>query len=503
MTTLTSWSPTKVEFFALALLIWLTGLIVSRLLFHPLRKFPGDKLAALTGWYREYYDLAKDGDWVEQLGRLHRKYGPVVRVAPNELHFSDPKVFRDIYTSGSKLTKDPAFYHSFDGDESSFTLTDPNLAKIRRKVLEPLFSRRAVLKLEVVVQEKVDTLVDQLMAYKDEPVNMSLAFRSTTLDIITSYSFDRSYGALTFPSFQHPLLVCMQAGVHAPSLFKAFPIAHRIFPLLLRVAKNNPVIKGFAETRARMSAQIEELLADPGSLDRADHEIIYHHLMTPQPSKGQPEIPTKKSLLEEAMNLMFAGSDTVGNATTFGTFLVLSHERVYSKLFNELKEAWPDKNQPMRYEVLEKLPYLTAVIKESVRMAHGVVTPLPRVVPEPSAQIGGMTIPAVTTVSIGFTFILDNADIFSDPMSFMPERWLQPNSRELENYLVSFSRGPRSCIGINLAWCELYLIFGNVFRKLAMTIHDTSIDDFKYRAYFLPTYSGRAFQARVAERVGN
>jgi len=72
-----SWSPInlKFELFAQALLIWLTGLVVSRLLFHPLRKFPGDKLAALTGWYREYYDLVKDGDWVEQLGRLHRKYG--------------------------------------------------------------------------------------------------------------------------------------------------------------------------------------------------------------------------------------------------------------------------------------------------------------------------------------------------------------------------------------------------------------------------------------------
>lgn len=103
MITIISWSPTPVEFFAQALLTWLTALIVSRLLCHPLRKFPGDKLAALTGWYREYYDLLRDGDWVEQLERLHHKYGefsllmpldcntltyisgPVVRVAPNEV----------------------------------------------------------------------------------------------------------------------------------------------------------------------------------------------------------------------------------------------------------------------------------------------------------------------------------------------------------------------------------------------------------------------------------
>jgi hypothetical protein len=52
----------------------------------------------------------------------------------HQLHFSDPKVYGDIYASGSKFTKDPAFYNSFDGDESSFTFIDPDLAKIRRKV---------------------------------------------------------------------------------------------------------------------------------------------------------------------------------------------------------------------------------------------------------------------------------------------------------------------------------------------------------------------------------
>jgi len=130
---------------------------------------------------------------------------------------------------------------------------------------------------------------------------MSLAFRSTAIDTITSYCFGRSYGAITFPSFQHPLLVSMQAAVPIPWLFKAFPISHRIFPLIVTssIMKNNPVITGFVETKIRIMTQINELLANPGSLERADREIIYHHLMTPQPSKGQPEIPSKKSLLEE------------------------------------------------------------------------------------------------------------------------------------------------------------------------------------------------------------
>ena len=109
--------------------------------------------------------------------------------------------------------------------------------------------------------------------------------------------------------------------------------------------------------------------------------------------------------------MRFAGSDTVGNTCTVATYHILSNKRVYDTLTAALKLAWPDKDVPVRYETLEKLPYLvsfvqfflsilvtdhsqTAVIKESLRMAHGVVTPLPRVVGPVDSEISGVMIPA-------------------------------------------------------------------------------------------------------------
>lgn len=53
-----------------------------------------------------------------------------------------------------------------------------------------------------------------------------------------------------------------------------------------------------------------------------------------------------------------------------------------------------------------------------------------------------------TTVSIASVFLHENKGIFPKPKEFIPERWLESNSRELESYLVPFSRGPRSCLGI-------------------------------------------------------
>lgn len=49
--------------------------LLSRLRFHPLAKFPGPTLAALTDYYLAYYDLYKNGDAVEQLRTLHQQYG--------------------------------------------------------------------------------------------------------------------------------------------------------------------------------------------------------------------------------------------------------------------------------------------------------------------------------------------------------------------------------------------------------------------------------------------
>jgi len=183
-----------------------------------------------------------------------------------------------------------------------------------------------------------------------------------------------------------------------------------------------------------------------------------------------------------------------------GVFQVIRNKQVYSTLINELEAAWPDKDATMAFEGLEKLPYLTAVIKESLRLFSGVVSPTPRIVGPSSTRIAGVDVPAGTSVSISSPFLHHNPDIFRDPMKFIPERWLQSNSRELENFLVPFSRGPRSCLGINLAWCELYLIIGNIFRKIDMEIYDTSIEDFKYKTYFLPVFTGKHFHAKVKKR---
>jgi cytochrome P450 len=96
-----------------------------------------------------------------------------------------------------------------------------------------------------------------------------------------------------------------------------------------------------------------------------------------------------------------------------------------------------------------------------------------------------------------------SAQIFRQPDEFIPQRWLPESNSDvdvklLESNLVAFSRGPRSCLGINLAWCELYVAFATMLRRF----DDLEIDktnppaDLRFRDTFLPHFFGSHLMVR-------
>jgi cytochrome P450 len=76
-------------------------------------------------------------------------------------------------------------------------------------------------------------------------------------------------------------------------------------------------------------------------------------------------------------------------------------------------------------------------------------------------------------------YVLWDPEIFKSPAEFRPERWLEPDAREkLEPYYIPFSRGPRSCVGQNLANAELYTFVASVIRRFPnLRIYNTSPED--------------------------
>ncbi|KIY72730.1 cytochrome P450 [Cylindrobasidium torrendii FP15055 ss-10] len=473
-----------------------------RLFFHPLRKYPGPRLAAATWLYRFYFDIISQGggEIVTHLEDLHEIYGPVVRIGPNELHFSETKAFMDIYRMGNGFTKEPWFYDMFDMQESSFGFVDVHQHRARRELLNPLFNRRGIAQLQHVIRDEVDCLISQLGSTPDVPVNLHYAFRAVTLEIIMSYAFGKHIGCLDTPGFNHQLLIDIEGALRGAATIKWFPIISTVLstlPEAITVALV-PSMRSAFDVRNMLATQIDEILADDRVLQDADHDVVYTHLLNPTNEKHIR--PSRKSLLDEAHLLIQAGSDTVGNTVYTGLFYAMNDPDIDKALRSELDAAWKKMDEALPLQQLEQLPYLTAFIKESLRVSHGVVSPLPRIVHQDTV-IAGHPVPAGTVVASGITIVHYDPDIFESPREFHPERWLSTDAAELEKFLVPFGRGSRQCLGLNLAWAELYLIFGNIFRKLDFKMHDTGVEDFaKIKDYFVTGYAGRHLHAFVKPR---
>ncbi|KAF5389775.1 hypothetical protein D9757_006013 [Collybiopsis confluens] len=454
-----------------ALLSYFTAVSLYRLYFHPLRKFPGPVLAALTAWYEGYFNLVLGGKFVVELERLHKLHGPVVRVGPNTLHFNDKNAYHDIYAIGKK---DSGFYRGFlrHAQQSSAVLSDPQEVKNRRNLLAPSFSRQAVMKLEYTIQKKVDQLVNALENNHNtfgSSAQLALAYHSLTSDIITDYCFADSTDTLSDPEFCHPLTV------ETRELFKRVWVAVN-FPFIVDFVVHAPrdlvlwlfpSFVSYVDAKERYERQIDNYLANPETLSSTDHETIYTHLLDPK----NPEMrPSKTSLVHEAFTLVGAGSDTVGHTCTVGTYFGLSDPLVKRRLAEELRDAWPDKSRPMNFAALEKLPYLTAFVKESLRTSIGALHPMPRVTGPGITDIAGRKIPSGTIVGMSTFFLHMDPEVFKDPHTFNPDRWLAEDTSKMMANFVPFQKGPRQCIGVNLAWAETYLILGNIFRKLDLSL---------------------------------
>lgn len=172
-------------------------------------------------------------------------------------------------------------------------------------------------------------------------------------------------------------------------------------------------------------------------------------------------------LTDEANVIIGAGTATTTWALSVATYHFLTRPDVLLKLKLELEAALPDPDALNPLSTLEKLPYLTACIQECIRLSYGVSSRQQRIDPNSPMHFNDgkkdWIIPAGTPVGMTSTLIHHDESIFPDSYTYNPDRWLE-NPR-LDRYLVSFSKGSRQCIGINLAYAELYLCVAGVFRR--------------------------------------
>ncbi|KAK4862903.1 hypothetical protein LT330_003036 [Penicillium expansum] len=461
--------------------VWLA---TYRLWFSPLAHFPGPKLAALTMWYEFYYDSFLEGQYTFRIAEMHRKYGPIVRISPFELHIDDPEYYEILYSREKPRNKSLHLTGMFGAPASAFGSVDHRRHRIRRQPMNPFFSQQRIRQLEPMLRGMIDKLRKGMRVWKerDTPLNIYHAFNAYTTDVVVEYSMGESFHYLDDPDFTPQWSKTIEAIVQVGVQFKQFRWVFSLFELLPRwlvMAINphiGPVIDQKMESLRLAKAIIDSQSADGNSADdkvSVPQGTLFHALLD---SKLPPEEKAPGRLSQEVFTVISAGGETTAKNLTTLTFHLLNNPDKLQRLRDELNRLDPDGTATLvEYETM---PYLTSVMLEGLRITNAVATRLQRSSPDQVMTYNDWTIPPGTPVGMTSIFMHHNEDIFPNSQSFIPERWMDLEQRKhLEKYLVAFSKGSRQCIGIPLARAEILLAIATIFREFEMELYETTVDD--------------------------
>jgi cytochrome P450 len=197
-----------------------------------------------------------------------------------------------------------------------------------------------------------------------------------------------------------------------------------------------------------------------------------------------PEQLSTKRLQHEAISVIGAGIETTMYTLSTCSYHLLANPSVLQKLNTELLAAIPDSEAIPHLDTLMQLPYLTGVVNEALRFGYGTPQRIPRLSPTPmiysSSDKIDYNLPVGSVVSMDHYTASHDPYIFPGPHDFRPERWegdpVAPDGKPLSRYLISFGRGTRSCVGMQLAYADLYIGIASFFRRFECELFETERD---------------------------
>jgi len=481
---------------SIALAVVLVGIAAYHLLIQPLflspeSRIPGPRLFALTKWRLAVEDYR--GTRTRTIDHLHGFYGSAIRIGPAEIHFNSLSALRTIYGAGSGYQR-TGFYRMFDvyGRQNLFTFHSVREHAARKKMLANAYSKSAILKganarmVESKVKQYMDLIAGNNTAGIGNEIFGSLHYFS--LDSITAFLYGRFGGteALAGNPAHRALLTDILDparrklswfAVHLPKLTKWLytrtSLLERMLQPFLPMAK--PATYTGIRAHALNSYYSFSRAALSGDADVSTEPTIVAQLWKAHVSQKEGGL-ADLDVASECADHLLAGIDTTADTLMFLIWAISRPHQapVQEKLIAEVQAIPPsDLNEhgAPKAEAADKLPYLNAIIKETLRLYLPLPASEPRSLPTDSI-IDGHTIPARTTVGMSPYSLHRNPDVFQDPLEFSPERWLgsEEEVKQMSRWFWAFSSGGRMCIGLHLAMAEMTTLVAAVYRRYRTVI---------------------------------
>ncbi|KAF2230509.1 cytochrome P450 monooxygenase-like protein [Viridothelium virens] len=473
----------------------LVSLAVYNVYLHPLAKFPGPRL--WTASSIPYFRALLSGNFATTINDIHARYGPVVRVAPDELSYIDEEAWRAIYGyhSGGCFPKSLKWFQPRgNGEVGIFAASAKDHGRFRR-AFAPAFTKKMLHEHEPLIMATTNLFIEKLASktVKKRLVDICEWMEYAIFDFAGEFAFSRSFRCLEREDNRFAIQM-VQSSVHA----FARVVPARAFGLLWLwklVNARDPQWANRVKFEKTVREYTQERLQN-GELSRTGKEDLVTWICRRTGKGGEL---SKGEVANALADFLVAGTETVASVVIATVHHLFKNPGVKAKLENEIRSAF-GADAEITAKTLSDLPYLNACINETMRIAPTLPNVLPRIVPNKGTQLCGEWIPGGTFVSFSQFAAYHSSRNFSSPESYLPARWIDPVKMETHNSDVfnPFSTGPRSCVGEEFAWTEVRLFLAKLLFNFDLVRQISQFEWEDQEAYFI--YKKKPMVIEIKER---
>ncbi|KAK4442341.1 cytochrome P450 [Podospora aff. communis PSN243] len=505
---LTSTLQTAAKVAGLAFLLLLI-IALYRLTLHPLARVPGPKVAALSNAWLAL--RVRDGRMLELGKEIHKRYGPVVRVGPNEVWCDSMEAFAAVYTAGNGVEKSDFYLATklnkpivdwrmnlhWPDTLDFLSEFDTKRYRLQRRLIGPTYQTANLKKFESAIDAVIAQAIQKLKSLDGAEVDLKQWMHIVAVECLGAvvlswspgYIRDGTDGGTSTQSY---------LGWRRKSVFGLFPLATKLSFFSKGMARQFSNLWGvtfstpknfkpfFTPVYQKSSKRIAAALrADKSSVKDARKDLLADLI---QLHKDRPEF-TETYLRRLAVTNFGAGHETMCSALTSIMTMIGSHPGTAEEIRNEL----PSDPQIISHDDALRLRYTQACIKEAQRLHPVIGMSLPRRAPVEGLSLHGYYIPPGTTVGCNPVSLHRNPHIFGPKSDdYLPDRWLDADpemARAMERCNLTWGGGARMCPGRHLAEMVLYKVVPALIKEfdvdiVAMPRHE----EVKY--YFMAMLTG-------------
>ncbi|KAK4235119.1 Isotrichodermin C-15 hydroxylase [Achaetomium macrosporum] len=428
--------------------------------FHPLAKYPGPRLAAISDLWIAYHSTA--GKWPWALEAVIKKYGNVVRIGPNEVVFLEPQAFLDIHSAKRNLadtfTKTDVVEGLGDDDDGLLWERDPVKHRQAAKKMAHAFSAAAIKAKVPTINQHIDYMIGKMreLGAAPEGVDLRQWIEWLAMDLSADLAYNYEMNQLKRMK-NDPFLDMM----HSASILTTIIQVTKKYPFIAPISM---LFLPWDVTRS-LPSLIKDLrrgLADRIAKRGNTRHLDYFEQLLPSDAP-EPTTKEKRHMLTVTGQLIVGGFDPTSTLFFMCMFFLIKNPDKMRLLVEEINAKFTsyDEIQP---DALVGFHYLNGCLQETLRLnATAVHHSLPRM--SPGGVVNGEYIPKGTVCRTSLFAYGRSPRYWHDPLSFRPERWLPAGHARFDAAFANddhsghfpFITGPRQCPGREVARIETRL----------------------------------------------